>query len=136
MPSSFAKTSKPNFRATACQTCKVRNNTPVFRCHVGSLSHPGQELGNGPGALDAEKGEGAGVVVPVLVHGLSVLPRQYPGGVGARHVEDAVAEEFRQFVKLRGVVAAAKHLVEDQFCRVFASLIKLIAVPAIIMQER
>ena len=67
--------------------------------------------------------------LPVFIDGFCVPPRQYPGSVGARQVEDAVAEELRELVELRGVVAAAEHLVQDQFCRAPASLIELVAVP-------
>ena len=43
------------------------------------FSHPGQEFGDGPEALQAEEGQRAGVVVPVLVHGLVAFPCQCPG---------------------------------------------------------
>ena len=38
--------------------------------------------------------------LPVFIDGLRVPPRQYPGSVGARQVEDAVAEELRELVEL------------------------------------
>ena len=53
-----------------------------------------------------------------------------PGCHGARHVEYAVAEELRELVELRGVVAAAEHLVRDQLCRLSASEVQFVAVPA------
>ena len=67
--------------------------------------------------------------LPVFIDGLCIPARQYPGSVGARQVEHAVAEELRELVELGGVVAAAEHLVQDKFRRAPAPLIELIAVP-------
>ena len=67
--------------------------------------------------------------LPVFIDGLCIPARQYPGSVGARQVEDAVAEELRELVELGGVVAAAEHLVQDQSRRAPAPLIELVAVP-------
>ena len=49
---------------------------------------------------------------------------------GAHHVEYAVAEELCELVELRGVVAAAEHLVRDQLCRLSASEVQFVAVSA------